>query len=331
MRPMIPRLTAVLVAALLAPPAFAEQAGPMDLFVALSRGQLAGAGFDRREATVDDHLTVWWEKGSGPTLVLVHGVADQAGTWFRVAPGLAESHRVLLIDLPGHGESAPAAGPLPMTTVIEGFEAWLLEHAEAGKKPTLVGNSMGAWVAMLAAHRHPERVGRVVATNGGPLRADTGDLDLLPGDVEEARRLMAALRDPASPPTPDAVLHDLVRRAGNGHVRRMFEATEDLESHLLDDGRLAEITTPVDLLWGESDLYLGREYPERLLAGLPNARLTWIPRCGHVPQAECPERYAERLNEVLALPPPGGGEASPAPGAETVGVEETAVSGRRER
>ncbi len=301
----------------------------MDLFVALSRGQLMAAGFVRQEATVKDHVTVWWEKGSGPTLAMVHGVADQAGTWFRVAAGLAENHRVLLIDLPGHGESAPASGPLPMTMVIEGFEAWLAEHAigvtpEGGKRnaaPTLVGNSMGAWVAMLAAHRHPERVGRVVAMNGGPLRADTGDLDLLPADVEAARRLMAALRDPASPPTPDVVLHDLVRRAKTGHVKRMFEATEDLESYLLDDDRLGEIATPVDLLWGESDRYLGREYPERLVAGLPNSRLTWISQCGHLPQAECPERFTERLNEILALPPPGSGEGDPVAPAETMDAE----------
>lgn len=293
----------------------------MDLLIAWSRGQLAATGFVRHEATIREHLTVWWEKGSGPPLVLIHGVADQAGTWFQVAAGLAESHRVLLIDLPGHGESAPATGPLPMTTVIEGFEAWLAEHAASSEEepPALIGNSMGAWVAMLAAHRHPERIGRVVAMNGGPLRADTGGLDLLPGDVEEARRLMAALRDLGSPPTPDAVLHDLVRRAETGHVKRMFAATQDLESYLLDDARLAEVTTPVDLLWGESDRYLGRGYPERLLAGLPNARLTWIPACGHLPQAECPERFIKELTQVLALPPPGNGGADPAPPAETAG------------
>lgn len=285
-----------------------EQAGqgPMDLFIAFSRTQLAAAGFERREATVGGHRTVWWRGGSGPTLVMVHGVSDQAGTWFRVAPGLAESYRVVLIDLPGHGESEPAAGPLPMTTVVEGFEAWLVTHvADAdAAPPTLVGNSMGAWVALLAAGRHPEQIGRVVMTNGGPLRADTGDLDLLPADREEARRLMAALRDPSSLPTPDYMLDELVRRAPGGQVERMFQAQEDLESYLRDAGDLSATTTPVDILWGESDRYLGREYPERLVAALPRARLTLLSRCGHLPQAECPDRYLARLKETLALAPP---------------------------
>ena len=288
------------------PPVEPSQPGPIELFIAFRRAQLAAAGFTRHEAEIAGHRAVWWEKGEGPALVLVHGVNDQAGTWFQVAPALAESHRVLLIDLPGHGESEPADGPLPMTTVIEGFEAWLAAHAVvegASTGPTLIGNSMGAWVALLAAARHPERVGRVVAVNGGGLRADTGGLDLLPDDREEARRLMAALRDSASPPIPDPVLDDLVRRVETGEARRMFQANDDLESYLLE-GRLGEIATPVDLLWGESDRYLGRDYPQRLLAGLPNARLTWIERCGHLPQAECPQAFLERLRELLALAPP---------------------------
>ncbi len=70
-----------------------------------------------------------------------------------------------------------------------------------------------AWLEGIADDdlHHPERIGRVVMTNGGPLRADTGDLDLLPADRDEARRLMAALRDrpalPVSRPTPAGLRH----------------------------------------------------------------------------------------------------------------------------
>ncbi len=305
------RRTLILSAAALAlasPRAMAEEPpkGPMDFFIGLTRAQLTAGGFTRHEAEIRGQPMIWWAKGDGPTVVMIHGVNDQAGTWFMVAPGLAESHRVLLVDLPAHGESGPATGPLPMTTVVEGFEEWLASHGmtEGQAPPVLVGNSMGAWVAMLAALRHPERVSRVVAVNGGPLRADPGELNLLPKDREEARRLMAALRDPGSLPTPDPVLDDLVRRGPSSQVSRMFEAEEDLESYLLDDSRLAEITTPVDLLWGESDRYMGREYPERLLAGLASARLTWVVKCGHVPQVECPPRFAEQLKAVLAQEPP---------------------------
>ncbi len=300
----------------------ATKIGPMDLFVTFSRSQLAAAGFARRQAEVRGHRFVWWQKGSGPSLVLVHGVADQAGTWFQVASALAETHRVLLVDLPGHGESGPEDGPLPLTTVVEGFEAWLVRFGlpkvgrpEESGQATLLGNSMGAWVAMLAGQHLPRRVARVVAVNGGGLAAAEDSLSLLPANREEARRLMAALRDPSSVAIPDAVLDDLVLRAKGGDVSRMFEAKKDLESHHLDD-HLGKIAIPVDLLWGESDRFLGEAYPKRLLAGLPQSRLTLIPRCGHLPQAECPARFRQQLESVLALPPPGevGSASDPIPG-----------------
>lgn len=315
MMPRNPIFLALLAATLIlwSPPAGA-QGGPMDLFISFSRSQLVAQGFTRHAAEVAGHEMVWWEKGTGPTLVLVHGVADQAGTWFQVTPSLTENYRVLLVDLPGHGESAPVSGPLTMSTVVEGFESWLAAHAQTQEQtqeqtaetraPILVGNSMGAWVSILASFHRPELVERVVAVNGGPLRADTGALNLLPKDREEARRLMAALRDPNSPPTPDLVLDDLVRRAPHGQVARMFEELNDLENHLLD-GRLDEVITPVDILWGKSDRYMGRDYPHRLRAELPNVHLTLIPRCGHLPQAECPQHFAHLLGEILRQPKPG--------------------------
>lgn len=286
-----------------------KPASPMDLFIVFSRTQLSMNGFVRHQGTFAGRTLTWWEKGEPmegePAIVFIHGVSDQAGTWFRVAPALAQEHHVLLVDLPGHGESEPAEGPLPMTTVMEGFDAWLAAEAvrEGHPPPVLIGNSMGAWVALLASLHHPERVGRIVAVNGGGLHSDTGDLTLLPKTREEARKVMEALRDPSNPATPDVVLDDLVRRGPTSQTARMFEANDDLESHVLDD-RLGEIQAPVDLLWGESDRYLGTGYARRLLEGLPRARLTVVPKCGHLPQAECPERFAPMLGEILTLAPP---------------------------
>ena len=83
--------------------------GPMDLFIAFSRMQLAGAGFERREATVGGHRTVWWEGGSGPTLVMVHGVADQAGTITSVGPEPASHQTVRWPPTVASRRSKPAA------------------------------------------------------------------------------------------------------------------------------------------------------------------------------------------------------------------------------
>jgi pimeloyl-ACP methyl ester carboxylesterase len=273
-----------------------------------TRRALAALGLERMEQELAGERLVSWQGGEGPLLVLLHGAGDQAGTWAPVAGALLAEHRLLIPDLPGHGESEPADGPLAMDAIVAGLEA-LLQTQGADSRPVLVGNSMGAWLALLVAHRHPEGVGRVVAVNGGPLRGDPGSPSLVPADREAARQLMDLLRDPASPKIPDFVLDDIVRRSASGPIGRMLQDFPSLERHLLD-GRLGEISRPVDLIWGASDRLMSLSYAERMLAELPRARLTEVERCGHIPQSECPRRFAETLLFVLGSDPPSGGSGS---------------------
>jgi len=258
-----------------------------------------------------------------PTIVLLHGAGDQAGNWAQVAPSLAEGYRVLIPDLAGHGDSGPRQGPLPFDLVVEGFEFFMARAVEDYRGPAvLVGNSMGAWVASVYAHRHPDRVARLVLVNGGPLRQES-DLSLLPADREAARELMKALRDPGSDPIPNILLDDIVRRAHEGPIGRMAQEPESMEKYLLD-GRLEELGVPVDLLWGASDRLMTPEYAERLAEGLPRARITWIEGCGHVPQAECPERFREALLQVLGEAPPDAKPDGTAPDGTDEGADEDA-------
>lgn len=274
------------------------------------RAQLTGAGFERRTLGDGADRLTYFVAGAGPPLLFLHGVGDHGGTWYAVAPAFVASYRVVVADLPGHGESEPLAGDvLPMATVVAGAERLLAEVAR--ERPAIVvGNSMGAWVATLLALRHPESVARIVLVDGGALPGDPGGPSLLPTTREEAAKLMAMLRDPSSPPAPDWLLDDLVRRAPNGATAKMMRDLPSLVAHLLV-GRLGEVATPVDLLWGASDRLMTLAYAERMAAQLPAARLTAIERCGHIPQLECPERFAEALAAVLALAP----AAPPAPPA----------------
>ncbi len=280
---------------------------PLALHVKQTRGELAAAGLERAEIAHDGGRLVAWQGGRGPDLVFLHGAGDQAGAWSKTAPALMDRYRVHLLDLPGHGESDPAAGPLKYSTVLAGVEAFLASLAprrppSGGTPPILVGHSMGGWLAMVYAHRHPDRTARLVAVNGSPLRGDPS-VNLMPADREEARRTMAAMRDPSSPKTPDFVLDDVVRWMASGPVGRMMRQLEDMESHLLD-GRAGEIQTPVDLIWGEADRLLDLDHARRLERELPAARLHVVERCGHLPPNECPERFLELFEQVLASDPP---------------------------
>ncbi len=275
---------------------------PLALSAYLERRALKDSGFIKTAIETPGGRMIIWEAGQGPVLVFLHGAGDQAGVWSKAAPAFATKYHVILPDQPGHGESEPASGPLPMGTILGGLEA-LLQTRGTDQPVVLVGNSMGAWVAMLYAHRHPERVARIVLVDGGGLRWNNPQYSLTPASREEARKLINALMDPGSPAVPDFVLDDVIRTAHSGPISRLFATGADLERFLLD-GKLGEIKIPAEILWGESDKLIPLDYSRRMQAELPAARLTTIPRCGHIPGRECPIAFQSALEKLLSQPPP---------------------------
>lgn len=282
-----------------------ESESPLDRRDRERVAALVAAGLERQTLEAEAGRLVYWQGGEGRPLVLLHGSGDSAGTFAAVAPALIDDYLLLIPDLAGHGDSEPTEGVLPMATIVAGLEA-LLDETDL-EDPVLAGNSMGAWLAMLYAHRHPERVSRVVAINGGPVLGEPSAVKLMPADREQARQSMAAIRDPASPPIPDEVLDDIVERAGKGPISRMMLDLVGMMAFLLD-GKLGEIETPVDMLWGESDGLMKLSYAERMEKSLPRSRITLIPKCGHIPMGECPERFVGLLREILDSDPPAAAE-----------------------
>lgn len=295
-------------------PASSEAVSPLAQIDAAARAGMEAAGFERLETEAAGRRLVVWRGGSGPDLVLLHGTGRRGVAWVTVAPALAHSYTVHALDLPGHGESEPVDGPLAFATIVGGLESYLLG---LDREAILVGNSMGAWLATLMAHRHPDRVARAVLVNGGALFNPPAEgLTLMPANREEARRVMAAIRDPQSPPIPDALLDDIVIRAHEGPIGRLMTDTAGLVGHLLD-GRLGEVSVPIDLLWGTSDRLMPLAYARRMEAALPRVRLTELERCGHIPSSECPDRFLAALLEILAAPPPPARQApAPEPASE---------------
>lgn len=269
---------------------------PMRSLELLGRATLRGSGFEKREAPSPRGRVVYWAKGTGSLVVLVHGVNDQAGAWARVAGPLARAHKVLVVDLPGHGDSEPREGPLRIRDIRDGLAAVL--DAERGAGPaSLVGNSMGGWMALLVAKDRPADVARVILVNGTALRA-APKVGLLPGTREEARLAMDAVTGPAAPPPAAFVLDDLVRRAPTSPLARIL-ANADFEDGLSLEGKLAGFPVPVTLIWGEADDLLPRAYAERVAAALGGAPLHLLPGCGHMPQRECPSALLLRLEAAI--------------------------------
>ncbi|HUN61241.1 MAG TPA: alpha/beta fold hydrolase [Candidatus Sulfotelmatobacter sp.] len=272
---------------------------PLATLAWFRRNALRRAGLSKRSIAATIGKQIVWHGGAGPLLVLLHGAGDQAGTWNKVVSELQRHFLLLIPDLAGHGESQPPSGALSIGTLLLALEQVLDAEPWRDSPVILAGNSLGAWMAMLYAHKHPQRVARAILIDGGPVRG-VGELGLMPKDREEARRTMDLVVDPSSPRPANFVLDDLVRVSNRGPISRLIAAGEQDMSKYLLDGELAHFSFPVDLIWGASDRLVPLEYAKKLQAQLPKCTLSVIERCGHAPQLERPHEFTRVLLRILA-------------------------------
>ncbi len=275
---------------------------PLTLFAWQTRAALRMAGLRKVHVPAPVGEQAAFVGGRGPVVVLLHGAGDNAGTWFKVAPELVGSYRLIVPDLAGHGGSAPRRGPIDITDVLAGVEA-VLDAVAPREKVVLVGNSLGAWVATLVAQRHPERVTMVVCVDGGAIRGTNLSARVLPQNRREARESVEQTRDRMSPPVPDFVLDDIVRQAREGPLGRFAATAATMDSYVLDDAQLRALQVPIQLIWGASDRLVPLDYAERMKGQLPRAALATLEHCGHVPQIECPEAFLAALRRALESKP----------------------------
>ncbi len=274
--------------------AFRFKREPLATLETMSRWSLRRAGAEARSVAAPSGEVRYFVAGEGRPVLLLHGANDQAGLWAKTVKPLRGAHRFIVPDLPGHGESAPASGPLDLGMMLAGVEA-VLDRESKSEPVTIVGNSMGGWLAVLYAEAHPERVQALVLEDAGGLSAEYTGPSLLPKTRAEGRAAFNATF--ARTPIPDSIVDDFVRRAPRSPAARM--SVESFAPYLLDD-RLAALRVPVTLVWGENDGILPLEYARRMKDAIPGAHLRTIPRCGHVPHGECPEEFVAILREVLA-------------------------------
>ena len=251
-------------------------------FVHMTRGALAAAGFARK--TIGD--TVYFEAGSGDVLVLVHGVNDHAGTWFTIAPTLAKNYRVILPDLPGHGESAPKDGPIPISLMVSQLAAII-----GDQRVTLLGNSMGGWIAMLYTLAHPSQVERLILESSGGLAHPLAS-PVVATNRDEAMIILRNVHGPSYQPQ-EWVIDALLQRATSSPMLRVTEMAE----HLVD-ARLGEIAAPTTILWGADDGVVPRAYAEALRDGIANATMHVIEGAAHIPHMQQPERFLQCLTST---------------------------------
>lgn len=306
----------------------AAYAGAMSVRSVAGRPPLAAAVAGprpvRRDVTVDGLRAAVFESGAGEPCVLLHGYPQSHEAWHRVAPRLAESHRVVAVDWFGWGESERS------TAAALDYDA---EVARLGRlldvlgldRVNLFAHDYGAFLGLGFALRQGERLSRLALLNSRahatfPWRprlqfAALGGLARTPG----LRRLFALLP-----------LYAMHRRSLGRYVRNGSFSPADLERYLgwlrLREGRLwlgafyrayrvavrpelaegcARLRLPAAVIWGDADPYCPFSIAADLATRLPRARLVRLRGADHYVMEERPDEVVAALRALLAEPVPG--------------------------
>lgn len=270
-------------------------ARPFEVSEWYNRSSLERAGFERKVHDHDHGHITYFEAGEGPILVFVHGLSDQAGSWQEVAQEF-EHFRVVVIDLPDHGDSPIEGDDVDAARGLElTFELFDLF---ADQEPiTLIGNSLGGWVSIEYALAHPERVKRLVPIGSAGLKHQVDSSLLNPTDRDEARQMVRTVFGADAPNFPGFILDRLIEDGQEeGATTSLWSRRANVD---YVDHRIEALPIPTDLVWGTEDLIMPVELGHRFDALLPQSRLHLLDGCGHVPQLGCPDELIELLSDIL--------------------------------
>jgi 3-oxoadipate enol-lactonase len=253
---------------------------------------------------VDGERIYFESTGEGDPVVLCHGLGGNHAAWWRVVPELSQHFRVVTWDQRGFGNSTRRTGRYGPETAVGDLEA-LLDRVGVGPVQ-LVGQSMGGWVAMGLALRHPERLRSLVLTDtlAGVFTDEVyAELNRVAPEALAASRADGIAHHPALGERFCLEHPDLAYLYGQ--ISSMGDKPDDSEVFgmlaamraPLDD--LAAMAIPVLVVVGEED-ELCPPAAVRLIAGrIPGAAFELVADAGHSPYFECPERWLAVVGPFL--------------------------------
>ncbi len=284
--------------------------------------------FELRETTIHGHRVAYRLAGSGPPIVLIHGITASSVVWETVAPRLARHHTVLAPDLLGHGQSAKPRGDYSMGAFASGIRDLVLS-LELGPA-TVVGHSLGGGVAMQFSYQFPDRVQRLALVSSGGLgrrvsgllRAATFPGSELVLPVLAGRHVLNAGRavgrtlgrigiplgnDAIEMARGHASLGDSQSRAAFVHTLRASVDVGGQRVQAVDRLYLAA-ELPLLIVWGARDRIIPVDHGRRAHELVPGSRFELFERAGHFPFLDEPERFIATTEDWIATTEPGRGD-----------------------
>jgi pimeloyl-ACP methyl ester carboxylesterase len=263
--------------------------------------------------------------GSGPPVVLIHGMVNSSRHWEPVALRLADDHHIVAPDLIGHGDSATPRGDYSM-----GAHAAFIRDVLAVlgiERATIVGHSLGGGVAMQFFYQFPQYVERLVLISSGGLGREVSPL-LRTAALPGVSGLLAA---GSHPRVLEALWRsgERLRSAGVGtgvYLQAIARALRPLERR---DARSAFVHTlrsvidmrgqrvsatdrlyllermPTLIVWGERDRTIPLAHGRLTHEAVPHSSFVTLPRAAHFPHLEDPDGLASALREFIDSTEPG--------------------------
>lgn len=254
------------------------------------------AGLVKKEVSLEDGTKyTFLDGGHGEPLILIHGFGGNKDQFLNVAPALATKYRLILIDLPGFGESSKIAGisykPKEQARWLDLFVTKLgLESFHLG------GNSMGGQISIFYAAAHPEKVKSLLLLSpcglwDGPMSA-AGELimqgkkaPLLVNSQKDYDELMAFILEKPYP-MPKAFMRILARQRMDNFELEKGIARDMVSENIRED--IQGLATPSLLVWGTKDRMVNPKTAEEMQKMMTNAEICFLEGVGHLPMLESP-------------------------------------------
>ncbi len=275
--------------------------------------------FRLRKVRIHGYDRAFVMAGTGPVLLLLHGIGMNHKTWAPVLPALARNFTVIAPDLLGHGESDKPRADYSIGGYANAMRD-LLTYLNI-PAATVVGNSLGGGIAMQFAYQYPEMTERIVLVASGGLGRSVnpiirvmtvpGSGPLLALAVNPLVRkvtvpAMALLARSGLPATQDVPgLMEAYEALADDHSRTAFRhvlrAAVDWRGQvitMIDRAYLAR-SVPTMVVWGDRDLVIPVKHAYSAHGLLPGSRLEIFAGAGHMPHEDDPERFATALTDFV--------------------------------
>lgn len=275
-------------------------------------------------ATIHGHRRAYRVGGSGPAVLLLHGIGDNSLVWEPVMERLTDRYTVIAPDLLGHGLSDRPRADYSIAAFANGMRDLL---AFLGvDRVSVVGHSLGGGVAGQFAYQFPEMIERIAYVAPGGVDHDVSpllrllslpfaeqivSLTALPGSKQVLEMALLAAAAIPGPVRADAVqlrraLDRMPNTASPHAFARTLRSVVDLRGQVVTMRDRCYLTSEVPSLiaWGTDDSIIPAAHAHVLREALPSARLELFDGVGHFPMVEAPDRFLDVLTDFLATTEP---------------------------